>query len=156
MRKRCTMQTGSIDSYLATPLGLVLGFLALWCAVCFFISFITGWFALAQRFRKHSEPYGEVRRAGPFFYTIYMRFWSHYGSVVSAIAATDALYLSVLFPFRIGHPPLRVPWDEIKFGRTRRFFFTYIVLTLGNQERIPLRISPRMARNLGILERVPG
>jgi hypothetical protein len=30
-----------------------------------------------------------------------------------------------------------------------------VVLTLGEQERIPMRISERMARKLGILERVP-
>ena len=57
--------------------------------------------------------------------------------------------------FRIGHPPLRIPWDEICFSRTRFFMRTYIVLTLGNEERIPMRISQRLARNLGILGRVP-
>jgi hypothetical protein len=30
-----------------------------------------------------------------------------------------------------------------------------ILLTLGEQERIPMRISERMARKLGILERIP-
>jgi hypothetical protein len=84
-----------------------------------------------------------------------MRGWSHYSSVIRLTAATDALYVSVLFPFRIGHPPLRIPWDEIQFGRTKFFFRSYIVLTLGNQEKIPMRISLRMARNLGILDRCP-
>jgi hypothetical protein len=70
------------------------------------------------------------------------------------IAAEDALYLSVLFPFRVGHPPLRIPWNEIKLSRTKRFWFRYVVLTLGNQEHIPMRISERMVRNLGILDRI--
>ena len=147
--------TAAISSDLATPLGLALFSIALWCTVCYLIGFITGWHALARRFTRQSEPYGEMRSAGPFFYTVYTRFWSHYSSVIRATAASDALYLSVLFVFRIGHPPLRIPWDEIKLGRTQRFLFTYIVLTLGNQEQIPMRISPRMARNLGILDRVP-
>lgn len=116
---------------------------------------MTGWFALARHFKKQSEPYGESKTAGPLFYTVYMRFWGHYGSVIRLTAAADALYASVLFPFRIGHPPLRIPWDEIQFGKAKRFFLTYVVLTLGNQERIPMRISQRMARNLGILERCP-
>jgi len=84
-----------------------------------------------------------------------MRFWSHYGGVVRVTAASDALYLSVVFLFRIGHPPLRIPWNEINFGRTKFFLRTYVVLTLGNEEMIPMRISQRMARNLGILDRVP-
>jgi hypothetical protein len=153
------MQVSSIKSYFATPSGTAIGFaiffVAFWCTICCLISFLTGWFSLARRFKKQSEPYGEIHSAGPFFYTVYMRFWGKYSSVIRLTAAGDALYASILFPFRIGHPPLRVPWDQIRFGRTKFFFRTYIVLTLGNQERIPLRISLRMARNLGILDRCP-
>jgi hypothetical protein len=126
-----------------------------WCAICFFISLLTGWFDLSRRFKRQSDPYGETKSAGPFFYTVYMRLWSRYSSSIRLIAASDALYLSVLFPLRIGHPPLRIPWDEIRFSRTKFFFRTYIVLTLGNEEKIPMRISLRMARNLGILDRCP-
>jgi len=149
------MQASTISSNFASPLVFVPLFVAFWCALCFLISFITGWFALSRRFTKPSEPLGELRSAGPFFYTVYMRLWSHYSSVIKATAASDALYLSVLSIFRVGHPPLRIPWDEIKLRRTRRFFLPYIELTLGNEERIPLRIPLRMARNLGILDRVP-
>jgi hypothetical protein len=143
------------DNSLISALGIVLLCVIGVCAVSFLVSFMTGWFALARRFEKQSDPYGEVHSAGPFFYTIYMRAWSHYSSVIRLTAASDALYVSILFPFRIGHPPLRIPWDEIRFGRTKFFFRTYIVLTLGNREKIPMRISLRMARNLGILDRCP-
>ena len=84
-----------------------------------------------------------------------MRYWSHYSSVIRLTAAGDALYASVLLLFRIGHPPLRIPWNEIQFGRAKRVWRNYVVLTLGNQEHIPMRISERMARNLGILDRCP-
>ena len=149
------MPASSFDNPMVSSLGIVLFCAVCVCAVAFFVSFITGWFALSRRFKRQSDPYGETKTAGPFFYTIYMRLWSHYSSVIRLTAASDALYASVLFPFRIGHPPLRIPWDEIRFGRTKFFFRTYIVLTLGNQEKIPMRISLRMARNLGILDRCP-
>jgi hypothetical protein len=152
------MQANGIDSFMNTPTGLVCFagfFVAVWCGSCFFISIMAGWFALARRFKQKSAPYGEIKTAGPFFYGVYMRFWSHYSSVIRLSAAGDALYASVLFPFRIGHPPLRIPWDEIKLGRAKWFFRTYVLLTLGNEEMIPMRISQRMARNLGILDRVP-
>jgi len=84
-----------------------------------------------------------------------MRFRVNYSSVIRLIAADDALYLSVLFLFRVGHPPLCIPWKEIQFGRTKFFWWRYVVLILGEQERIPMRISERMARKLGILERMP-
>jgi hypothetical protein len=70
-------------------------------------------------------------------------------------SAEDALYLSILFLFRIGHPPLCIPWKEIQMRRTKFLWFRFVILTLGEQERIPMRISERMARKLGILERLP-
>jgi hypothetical protein len=149
------MQASPVDNFITTPWGLAISCIAVWCVICFFISLLTGWFDLSRRFKRQSDPYGETKSAGPFFYTVYMRLWSRYSSSIRLIAASDALYLSVLFPLRIGHPPLRIPWDEIRFSRTKFFFRTYIVLTLGNEEKIPMRISLRMARNLGILDRCP-
>jgi hypothetical protein len=70
-------------------------------------------------------------------------------------AAEDALYLSVVLILRIGHPPLRIPWNEIQLSKTSYFRQPLILLTLGEQERIPMRISERMARKLGILEHIP-
>lgn len=150
------MQANPSGDSLAITLGAVLFFAAFWCAISYLIGFSGGWRALGRRFRRQSEPYGETKSAGPFFYTVRMRWWGSYSSVVRLTAASDALYASVLFLFRVGHPPLRIPWDEIRCGKTKFFFRTYVVLTLGNEEQIPMRISPRMAGKLGILERYSG
>lgn len=128
-------------------------FLGAWALACLLISSLSGWWILASRFSTLQQPSGEIKTAGPFFYVIYLRLWTHYSSVVRVTAANDALYLSVLFLFRIGHPPLRIPWSEIQFSTTKRFLRRYMVLTLGTNEQIPLRISQRMARNLGLTER---
>jgi hypothetical protein len=128
-------------------------------AVFYFVSFLSsvlsGWHTLSKRFRAESEPYGVTRSAGPFPYTVYTRYWSHYSFIVRMTAAEDALYLSVLFFLRIGHPPLRIPWNEIQLSKTTYFRQPLILLTLGEQERIPMRISERMAGKLGILECIP-
>ncbi|MDE3164112.1 MAG: hypothetical protein KGL64_12710 [Acidobacteriota bacterium] len=128
-------------------------FFGVWALVGLLISSLSGWWVLASRFSTDEQPFGEVKTAGPLFYGIYLRFWTHYSSVVRITAAHDALYLSVLFLFRIGHPPLRIPWNEIQFSTTTYFLRRYMVLTLGTNEQIPLRISQRMARNLGLTER---
>ena len=135
-----------------SPLLFLVFFAALWSFISIVNSLVSGWYALSKRFRAQSEPCGETRSAGPFFYTVYMRWWGHYSSVVRLIAAEDALYLSVLFPFRVGHAPLRILWSEIQLGRAKYLWRRYVILTLGTEERIPLRISERMARNLGILD----
>ena len=149
------MQAGTFDNPLVSDLGVALFCIIVVCAVSFLISLQSGWFSLSRRFKRQADPYGDTKTAGPFFYTVYMRWWSKYSSVIRLAAAGDALYVSILFPLRIGHPPLRIPWDEIRFGRTKFFFRTYIMLTLGNEEKIPMRIPLRMARNLGILDRCP-
>ena len=128
-------------------------FIGLWALIGLLISFLSGWWVLASRFSTTEQPFGDVKTAGPLFYGVYLRFWTHYSSVVRITAAHDALYLSVLFLFRIGHPPLRIPWNEIRFTATTYFFRRYMVLTLGTTEQIPLRISQRMACNLGLTER---
>jgi hypothetical protein len=149
------MHASSPFVWITAPVGAVACFVVFWCAICFLIGLLSGWSALGARYRKQSEPDGEVKTAGPFSYTVYMRFWSHYSGVIRLAAAEDALYASVLSIFRVGHPPLRIPWEEIEMSRTRYFWLKQIQLTLGNEEKIPMRISERMARNLGILDRVP-
>ena len=129
-------------------------FLGAWAIVCLFISSLSGWWILASRFATVQQPSGEIKTAGPIFYVIYLRLCTHYSSVVRITSANDALYLSVLLLFRIGPPPLRIPWNEIRFSRTKYFWRRYVVLTLGVEEQIPMRISERMARKLGIMERV--
>ncbi len=61
----------------------------------------------------------------------------------------------MLLPFRIGHPPLRISWNEIRIGKAKFLWRSYVLLTIGNQERIPMRISKRMASNLGVFDRFP-
>jgi hypothetical protein len=138
--------------YLALAVAVGFAFLAL---ICFLNSILSGWHLLSNRFCAQSEPCGQTLAAGPYFYTVYLRFWSHYSNVITLTTAEDALYLSVMFSFRAGHPTLRIPWKEIRFSQTKRFWWRYVVLTLGEEEKIPMRISMRMARNLGILDRVP-
>ncbi|MGO9776759.1 MAG: hypothetical protein ACLPM3_09285, partial [Terracidiphilus sp.] len=129
--------------------------LAVCCVVSFFISIISGWHRLSKRFRAESEPYGVTKSAGPFPYTVYTRYMTHYSFIIRMTAAEDALYLSVVLIMRIGHPPLRIPWKEIQLSKTTYFMRPLILLTLGVQERIPMRISASMAGKLGILERIP-
>ena len=145
----------SANAFLNIPYVFAIFFLTLWCFICFFVSILGGWHLLSGRFCAQTAPYGETKTAGPFFYGVKMRFRVNYGNVIRLTAAEDALYISILFLFRIGHPPLCIPWKEIQFGKTKFLWRRYVVLTLGDQEHIPMRISERMARNLGILGRLP-
>jgi hypothetical protein len=149
------LQASHANLPFGSPLLFIAFFAALWALICVVISFLGGWHALSRRFGAQSEAYGENRSAGPFFYGVQMRFRVGYNSVIRMTAAADALHLSVLFPFRIGHPPLCIPWTEITMHKATFLWMPFVVLTLGKQERIPMRISGRMAGKLGILEKLP-
>jgi hypothetical protein len=117
------------------------------------MSRLSGWYQLSSRFRATSEPQGKTRCVGPFFVPVQMRRQGYGGILITR--AEDGLYLSMPFISRIGHPPLCIPWKEIQIGWTKFLFCRAVVLTLGDLERVPMRIPERIARNLGILERIP-
>jgi len=142
----------AVPTYLAIiiPLSGIL----LWVFISLLIGTLSGWLALGEEFARRADPLGPTRTAGPLFYAVYMRYWCHYSGVVRVTAAEDALYLSVLALFRAGHPPLRIPWDEIEMSRTTFSWQSYVMLRLGKKRRIPLRISERMAAAIGLFERM--
>jgi hypothetical protein len=47
-----------------------------------------------------------------------------YNNCVTIGANVSGLYLALFFPFRAGHPPLFIRWDEITLGPLRSSFFT--------------------------------
>ncbi len=142
----------STYALIAVPLVFVL----LWIGTSMLIAVMSGWHTLAKRFVSADKPYGDVRTAGPLFHTIYGRYWVKYNSVIRMTAASDALYLSVAAVFRAGHPPLRIPWDEIRIVPIERGLRRLVALSLGNKECVSFRVGPRMARKLGLEERRSG
>lgn len=147
------MQASSNELSPYFPYFFPIFFLALWAISDLTMSFLSGWHLLSKRFRAPSEPYGDTRSAGPFFCQVRMRFRTMYNGGIRITTAEDALYLSVIFTLRVGHPPLRIPWNEIEMSKTKYLWFRYVILTLGKQEAIPMRISERLACKLGILDR---
>lgn len=127
-------------------------FAGIWLLVSTMVSFIGGWHALSISFRAQHGPEGNFTTAGPFTHSVYLRFRTHYGNVISVTSAQDGLYLSVLAIFRIARPPLFIPWHEIELTRSRFLWWHYVVLILGREQRIPMRISERMARDARVLE----
>lgn len=78
-----------------------------------------------------------------------MRWSAHYGNCLRLGANGDGLYLAVLFLFRFMHPPLLVPWREIKVRRKKRWLFgESVIFTMGVDLGIPLRISGASASML--------
>jgi hypothetical protein len=55
------------------------------------------------------------------------------------------LHMSVLFPFRPGHPPLFVPWEDVSVTEGRSFFLKYADLSFRRVPGANVRVAMRLA-----------
>src|SRR5258708_28382753 len=146
------MQTDSTGLSPGALLLIATGFIAIWGLNCYVSSLLSGWHLLSKRFRAPSEYLGTTISIRRFPFEVCMRYWADYSNILQIALEDDMVHLSVTFPFRIGHAPLCIPWNEVAVSRTKRLWRSYVVLTLGRQEQIPFRISEHMARKLGLPE----
>jgi hypothetical protein len=78
-----------------------------------------------------------------------MRMGTSYGNCLIVGLNPDGIYLSVFFLFRIGHPPLFIPWPDVSM-RERRFlfFFKQVELRFAKCSSIPFVISRRLMNRI--------
>ncbi|NOK37493.1 hypothetical protein HMI49_30285 [Corallococcus exercitus] len=58
------------------------------------------------------------------------------------------LYLAVLLPFRVGHPPLCIPWADLQDRVRERWFFRYCDTFRVGPDRLKLRIQSSAMKSL--------
>jgi hypothetical protein len=95
-------------------------FLGGWCAVCYLCSAVSGWRRLASSLPARGQPLGRrFSMEGGMVGQI------TYSGCLTIYSSADGLYLSVWWPFRVGHPPVFIPWDAIRNATTlpRRFLW---------------------------------
>ncbi len=103
------------------PAAILLFFPLFWIGICQIIGSMGGWTRLAGEFpdddRLHSTK--PIRRewfqSGSFGLM-------NYNSVLQIGVYEEGVRLAVLGLFRAGHPPLFLPWSELKEPRVRRVF----------------------------------
>jgi hypothetical protein len=119
-------------------------FLCLWFLVAATTSLIGGWFSLAKVYRTRVPFDGAKWR----MQSGQMRWLANYNNVLTLGASPQGLYLASMFLFRFMHPPLLVPWSEIKVRRKKGWVFETVIFTMGHELAIPLRIREKLAAKL--------
>ena len=94
----------------------IIGFPLFWCAVCYLISFISGWHMLAAEWRANDTFHGKKMR----FCSAHMRWRIHYGNCLTLGSDRFGLSMAVQFPFGPGHPALFIPWEAMSVSPERR------------------------------------
>lgn len=119
-------------NHLPAPV-LVVGFwvyfIALWCLITVIIAYLGGWQRLAKRYRTTRPPSVKAFRMT----SCTIGLFCSYKSCLNIYVSAEGLYLSVIFLFRLAHPPLFIPWDDIRVtGEDQFFWVKTVTLAVGN------------------------
>ena len=120
------------------PAWSVLGFPAFWCLVSYLIGHIGDWSTLHQRYGGPPGPVppGRSLLAGRIG-------MAKYNGVLRIAHDQLGLYLSVMLLFRVGHPPLFIPWSEIgDVERTKAFLTERVRFSVGHPRITTLELPP--------------
>jgi len=120
----------------------ILLFIILWICVCKLISATGGWRILARDYRANSLFDGQKL----WLKSATMRRWTNYNNCVNIGANKYGLYLSVLPLFRVGHPPLFIPWADISTeAASRRLLPDVVKFSFAKQPEVPVILSKKLA-----------
>jgi hypothetical protein len=122
----------------------LLPFIAFWVVVHSLISVLSGWWNVAI-FYKAERPFsGQKFR----FQSANMRVWMSYGNCLIIGSDPTGLYISIFSPFRIAHPPLFIPWEDISGKPARVFWINKVELCFEKCPEIPFTLSKRLAKKI--------
>ncbi len=112
-------------------------FVGFWMGVCWILALAGGWRALAGRYRVEGELRAPSRRTSGMVGLV------SYNGVLDLSASNLGLDVRVMSLFRAGHPPLRIPWADIRVeDESAGLFGSQTKLRLGGRTvlRVPTDI----------------
>jgi hypothetical protein len=114
---------------------------AIFCAVFWMMSAVTGWSDLAQRFRYRGRFKGKMYRFRQYRTSRWPTLGGLNGIGTLHVGMNDeGLYLVPFITVRLFRPPLLIPWSEMEAVPEGKFFFRY---------KVALRSVPDMAFYFG-------
>jgi len=115
-----------------------------WTGFSYLISYMSGWRYLARVYRA-SQPFlgGRWRP-----WAASMRWGVNYNGLLALGADSQGMHMSVFFLFRIGHPPLFIPWPDISASPLRSWWFRMARLEFEKYRSTYLLIPQKMAERL--------
>jgi len=127
----------------------VICFVGIWIFVSILRSYLGGWMNLARSYRVSTRR-GSTKGVGRMwlFHTAYMRWLMVYGNALILRSDPRGLRISVLPLFRIGHPPLLIPWNDISVVAGKGLFKPFVELRFEAAPSIPLRMGASVYRGV--------
>ena len=115
---------------------VIISFVLFWGFVVWLISRVSGWQRLARHYRTPTPPKGQ-----PVSQMLAMLGSARHRGTLTLQAAPEGLYLTVMVLFRLGHPPLLIPWSAVKRrGTSAGDLSNWLTLELGDPPVTTLRL----------------
>jgi hypothetical protein len=128
----------------ALPFILPIAIAAWWCIIMWVVSRMCGWHALARHYRAESRFNGKHYR----FSSVKMGS-GNYSGCVTLGANSYGLFLAVMFLFRVGHPPLFIPWADLTPRIKKLWIFgEWLEFDVKQVPRVKFRVAMPLAKKL--------
>ena len=128
------------------PLFFVFYFICLWIAISCILSAIGGWFELGRAYRA-VKPFQGNRW---HFQDAYLRLLTSYKGSVTVGANAEGLYTSVFLLFRIGHPPLFIPWEDISVRPGKCLWVRVYKFEFRQVSSVRLQLKEKLGKKIQI------
>ena len=125
------------------PLLFPFFFVGMWLLVSFLLAAISGWRTLA-----HLYPARGTFSGKHYFFRSGNLNGVRYGGCLTLGADRAGLSMSVLFMFRMGHPPIFIPWSDVQAQAGRDWGFSVINLSCKQVPGITIRLRRKDAEAL--------
>lgn len=97
-------------------------FIGMWCAICLLLSATGGWRRLAANYSAQGQPKGQR-----YSYQSGQVGLVSYSNILTIYTSPEGLHLSVWLIFRLGHPPLFIPWTAVHNATTKWILWIELV-----------------------------
>lgn len=114
-----------------------------WITISFFLSLAGGWFNLSRRY-KSPRTYYEDRYS---FQSAAFRYVVSYNRCLTIGGDERGLHMSAMFPFRLCHPPIYIPWEDVTKSRRESRLFG-IRLSFRKTPSVPINLTKFMVQQL--------
>jgi hypothetical protein len=109
--------------------------LASWIAVSLLLAMLVGWLGLAKHYRCRTRFKGQK-----WYFQTGSMIPAHYIGCLTTGASGEGVYLAVLPLFRLGHPPLLIPWSDITATEHKGLLFSYLDFKFSSEPSVTLRV----------------
>lgn len=129
------------------PVLFPFAFAGMWILVVSSLGWMSGWTGLAENYP------GEPRYEGALVWASGKIGGVGYNGVIRLGANDAGLHLAVLLLFRLGHPPICIPWRVVEISSEKQFFTEYVRFQVGETK---IDIRKRDIVRLTRKQRLPG